>query len=158
MLSRLEKPIRNKRKRDNEISNLRARVGAPTSIETAGDAPGYSYGGSSSSSLSAAQLQPEHLKEVVSDLFLTNKLCGVDTHRLAAGGLTAGATGVSKLAAAGGQGKHPKNFCRDILRELLHGTPAPPMFWFPAATWDPDTEQKSNNAIHAGSPSLVYVS
>ena len=155
MLSKLQKPERDKRKRNDNVSTLTPKlpkVGMPD-LQQPYELGNFPQGGSSSSTAPAPLGQPASLKRVISEFFLTNKLSGMDTHRLASGGVHSGATGVSKLAAAGNLGSNPKNLCRDIMRELVRGTSAPPLFWFPIPTWNPQTQSKDETnmpflAIH----------
>ena len=88
-------------------------------------------GGSSSSSSSAtsAAVDGKTFKDVVSGLFLTNKLSALQGHDVFLSGQNAGAKGVEKLAAAGAHGKHPKNLCRDLTRTLLKGIDWPKAYW-----------------------------
>ena len=88
-------------------------------------------GGSSSSSSSAtsAAVDGKTFKDVVSGLFLTNKLSALQGHDVFFSGQNAGAKGVEKLAAAGAHGKHPKNLCRDLTRTLLKGIDWPKAYW-----------------------------
>jgi len=145
MLSKLQKP--DKRKRNDSVPALLPKLARLKAVNKSANDATVSAEGSSSRSSAPVPAEPATLRNVISDFFLANKLSGMDTHRLAAGGLQSGATGVSKIAAAGGQGSNPKNFARDIMREVLRGTPAPPLFWFPIPTWDAQTQSQVETSM-----------
>lgn len=155
MLSKLQKPERDKRKRNDSVFILTPKLPklGVSDLQQPSELGNFSEGGSSSSTAPAPLGQPTSLKHVIGEFFLANKLSGMDTHKLASGGVHSGATGVSKLASAGNLGSNPKNLCRDIMRELVRGTSAPPLFWFPIPTWNPQTQSKDETdmpflAIH----------
>jgi len=74
---------------------------------------------SSTSSSSSTSVPVRTFKEVVGNLFLTNKLSALHVHSLAASESSEGAQCSKDFAKAGAGGKHPQNFHRDILRGLL---------------------------------------
>lgn len=73
----------------------------------------------SSSSSSSSALPERTFREVVADLFLTNKLSALHSHSVVFSGTHAGAQGAEDLAKAGAGGKHPQNLSRDLTRTLL---------------------------------------
>lgn len=98
------------------------------------------------SSSSGLSNQPAEagLEDVMSQIFLTNKLSAVDVAKISRGGQTSGATDVNRFAAAGGGGKHPKNMARDLMRALLAKTKMPATTWFEVPCWDPAGVKKEN--------------
>jgi len=106
-------------------------------------------------SSSSSGPQPEGLSDVVSDMFLSNKLSARDIARLARGGKHSEAKGVDSLAAAGASGRHPQNMARDIMRALLKKTKMPECTWFEVPCWDPATKDKTKYFLPFLLPHLV---
>ncbi len=73
--------------------------------------------------------QDEDLRQVIKELFLLNDISGPKASRLARAGAKSGADGVKDLSAAGGEGKHPKNYHRDIMRNLLRDCRLPSLYF-----------------------------
>ena len=102
-----------------------------------------------------AEVGGEKLRDVIRDIFLTNKLSGRDTALLSRAGANSGATGIADLAAAGARGRHPQNAARDIMRQLLRDTDMPELVWFPVRSWDPATMTSAVHEIPFLLPHLV---
>ena len=80
----------------------------------------------------------------VSDL----RLSAVGTQGLAMRAAGAGASGVTRMAAAGARGACPGNTHRDLLRQYLKGTNMPEVYMAEIDIHDPETDTDHNKVMH----------
>ena len=110
-------------KESDDNFNSRGKKWKPSvpARENPGSLENSTAGGSSSSSSSNNQKSTaeKHLREIVGNFFLSNKISAKDCHELSAGATLDGASGVEDFAKAGASGTQPGNLHRDILRKML---------------------------------------
>lgn len=87
--------------------------------------------------LSSAVVHEEPIAKVIGSLFLGNKLGGVDCARIARGARTSEAKDIAALASVGANGNCPKNYARDLMKQLLKDCPAAALYWYPVRVWNP---------------------
>ena len=109
------------------------------------------------------------LKDVLKDVYLSNKLSSKDVSALANAAYNEGAESVKSFARAGNWGQLPKNFARDMQRMLAKGISCPSVFNWPVPTWDPKARKQvmsvlpfllPHEMVHAmvsNDPSLVCI-
>lgn len=101
---------------------------------------------SSSSHPATTSLQPEvpkdgkRFKQTMANMFLSNRLSGLETWDVASSATEAGAQGCEHLAKCGTAGQHPQNMHRDMLRALLKDVTWPTEYWAEVPVLDPDTQ------------------
>ena len=78
----------------------------------------------------------------MTDMRLRNKHSAKDTQELSHKATAAGAQGITDFSKVGCQGKRPGNFQRDLMRRMLRGCEAPPVYWAQVTGADPSKGQK----------------
>ena len=87
------------------------------------------------------------LRDVVSELFLSNRVSGKDANRLCKGATKSGAGDVVDL----GKGTKAGNFCRDLRRRLTKDSEVPAPYWF----WVPTFNKKTQTSQDALVPCIL---
>ena len=75
-------------------------------------------------------------RSYVGELFLSNKLSGLDTRELASRATSAGARSVERTAQTGASGRCPGNISRDLMRNLMRNCKMPSLYFGDIPVWD----------------------
>jgi hypothetical protein len=81
-------------------------------------------------------------KDVLADMFLSNKLSAKDISDLAVSNFKEGNQQLNAIAKAGAWGNAPKNLARDLMRQFLKGCVCPEPFFWNIPLWDVDTNSQ----------------
>ena len=79
------------------------------------------------------------------DMYMRNKHSAKDTQVLAKKATAAGAQGINDFSNVGCEAKWPGNFQRDLMRKMLRGCEAPPVYWAQVTGADPSKGEKKTN-------------
>ena len=90
-------------------------------------------------------------RQTISDIYLRNKLSAKDTADLVRSANRSSCVGVGDLAKAGGGGKHPKNYQRDLTRALVRTSVTPTPYYAEI----PLKDRKSGKPVTAWLPFLL---
>ena len=75
-------------------------------------------------------------RSYLGELFLSNKLSGLDTRELTSRATSAGTRSVKRTAQTGASGRCPGNISRDLMRNLIRNCKMPSLYFADIPVWD----------------------